>query len=201
MTTCLLVIDDGRADYLFRALNSVKRNLPAFEHTVTVMDIGHKLGFSGAVQEGWRQVLQTGADHVFHLEGDFAINQPVELERMIAVLERMPHLTQMSLLRQAWNREEKAAGGIVHQAPDEYTERTDGDDTWTETQRFIFTTNPSVYSTQLCRRGWPDEQHSEGVFGGVLRRERPDARCGIWGAKWDPPRVTHLGAHRTGWGY
>lgn len=200
-SVCLLVIDDGRADYMFRALNSLKRYLPPFDHSVTVMDIGHKLGFTGAVREGWRQALETDADWVVHWEGDFVLNGPTQLGRMIGVLERHPHLTQMSLLRQAWNEEERAAGGIVQAYPDQFTTCTDGEDAWTETDRFLFTTNPSVYSMDTVRRGWPDEKHSEGVFGSRLRADNPDARCGIWGAKWDPPRVTHLGINREGWGY
>lgn len=213
MSVCLLLIDDGRADYMARCLESVGENLPPFDHQVTILDPDHELGFDGAVREGWRQVLETGAEWVFHAESDFLYNEPVDVHRMVAVLRRHPHLTQMSLLRQAWNDSEKAAGGIVQQWPEDFHEVSEAvtkvngygisylADRWLETRRFIFTTNPSVYSTRLCERGWPQAPESEGKFGAYLLRDEPWRKCGIWGGKDDPPRVTHIGDVRAGVGY
>jgi hypothetical protein len=197
-TVCWLITTD-RPGCLAQSLPSLEASLPPPDHVVVVHDEGHQLGFTGAVAEGWRQVLETGADYCWHHEDDFTYRAPVQLDRMIDVLQRQPHLTQMSLLRQPVNAEEKAAGGIIHAHPEDYAERTQID-TWVETARFLFTTNPSVYSTELCKIGWPDESESEGKFGAYLRAERPDARCGIWGQKWDVPRCTHIGV-RTGTGY
>lgn len=197
-SVCWLITTD-RPGCLEQSLPSLKANLPEPDHVIVIHDEGHQLGFTGAVAEGWRQVLETGADYVWHHEDDFTYRARVRLDRMIGVLERQPHLTQMTLLRQPVNAEEKAAGGIIHAHPEDYTERT-SIDTWVETDRFLFSTNPSVYSTELCKRGWPMETESEGKFGAYLRAERPEARCGIWGAKWDVPRVTHIGV-RTGTGY
>jgi hypothetical protein len=200
MSICLLLIDDGREDYLARCLESMGENLPGvFDHAVTVLDPEHELGFAGAIQRGWQEALETGAEWVFHVEGDFLFNEPVDVERMVGVLRRTPHLSQMSLLRQPWNPEEREAGGIVHQHPDDFWEVRDGDDVWTETQRYCFTTNPSVYSMNLCKRGFPDPPESEGRFGLKLAAE--GRRLGIWGGKWDSPRVSHIGDTRAGVGY
>lgn len=200
MSVCWLLVGDGRDDYHLLSRASMRKQLPPPDFVVEIDDRAHKLGFTGAVREGWRQVLETGADYVFHGELDFTYRCPVPLDRMIGVLQRHPHLTQMTLLRQPVNEEEKKAGGIIHAHPEDYVERTQID-TWVETARFIFSTNPSVYSTEMCKRGWPDESESEGKFGAYLRANRPEVRCGIWGQKWDVPRVLHIGDNRSGHGY
>jgi hypothetical protein len=173
--------------------------LPEFDHAVEIDDRDHRLGFTGAIQAGWQQVLDTGADWCFHVEADFTFNEPVPLSDMIALLERAPHLVQVALKRQAWNDAERAAGGVVEANSEAFTECHDGLTTWTETRAF-FTTNPSVYSTDLCWLGWPQVPRSEGVFTHQLLKD-PRTRFAYWGGKFDPPRVTHIGEERTGCGY
>ena len=197
---CLLRIGDGRGEYHNRSWESAQEALPTGEMDhVLIDDSAHELGFSGAIAEGWRQALETGADWVFHLELDFTFARPVPLERMIRVLTEHSYLVQMSLKRQPWNEEEKDAGGIVECCPDDFTQRTDRGDVWTEQRRY-FTTNPSLYPAALCNLGWPKEGESEGRFTHRLLAD-PDARFGIWGPKFDPPAVEHIGAERQGTGY
>jgi hypothetical protein len=174
--------------------------LPAPDYIVTVDDRDHRLGFTGAVHEAWTKALMTDADYVFHCELDFTYNEPVDIDRMTAVLDRHPDLVQLSLKRQPVNAEEMAAGDFIALAPDDYHETCDAGDVWIQQRRF-FTTNPSLYRMSLCERGWPQEVHSEGKFTGYYRRDHPDHWFGIWGKKWDPPRVAHIGDHRAGTGY
>ena len=199
MSVCLLRIADGRDAYHDACWESASQMLPPFEHIVTIDDREHKLGFAGAIAEGWRQVLRTGADWIFALEMDFTFVEPVPLDRMIAVLERKPYLAQMSLLRQPCNDRERAAGGIIQTSPGDFEQVTDTGDVWVE-QRVYWTTNPSVYSTGFCAQGWPQVERSEGAFTARLL-EDPAVKFGIWGAKWDAPRIEHIGADRTGKGY
>lgn len=199
MSVCLLRLADGRDAYHERCWESAVRMLPHFDHVVTIEDRAHELGFAGAIAEGWRQALQTGADWVFHLEMDFTFNAQIDVGAMIALLEEQPHLVQVALKRQPVNAQELAAGGIVEQHPGDFSQRVHSGAIWTEHRRF-FTTNPSVYSTRLCRHGWPQEPHSEGVFTHRLL-EDPDARFAFWGAKFDPPLVEHIGDVRAGTGY
>jgi hypothetical protein len=199
VSVCLLRIGDGRDEYHERCWESAKDALPTFSRVITIDDREHKLGFSGAIAEGWRQVLQTGADYVFHLEMDFTFNAPVELAGMIELLEEKPHLAQVALKRQPVNAEERAAGGIVELHPDDFTQRVEGGIIWTENRR-CFTTNPCVYSTNLCRHGWPQEPHSEGVFTHRLLAD-PDVAFAFWGGKFDAPLVEHIGESRAGGGY
>lgn len=200
-TVAWLLISDGRDEYHKASFASILDHFPCPDHVVQIDDRDHTLGFTGAVIEGWRQVLETDCDYVVHLELDFVFPEQVPLYRMIGTLKRHPHLTQMSLLRQPVNHEEKAAGGIVQLHPGDYHQCGDDLAQWVETKRFVFTTNPSVYSTDICRKGWPDEMHSEGVFSWRLLREDPACRCGIWGRKWDKPRTIHIGETRAGVGY
>ena len=197
-TVALLVIDDGREDYLSRSLSSLQENLPTPDHFILVDDSAHELGFGGAIQEGWRRVLNTDAQWVFHAESDFTYTVPVPLARMIDVLEAFPFLAQVALKRQAVNTEERLAGGIVECHPSDFTEKRWGDYLWTEHRRY-FTTNPSVYSTNICKRGWPQVKHSEGTLTHQLLAD--GLRFAFWGGKFGPPRVNHIGTDRAGTGY
>lgn len=195
----LLVIDDGREDYLERCLASIEEFVPPHDITerIVVDDSEHALGFAGAIQEGWDRVLATKASLVFHVESDFTFNVPVPLRHMRDVLRTHRRLAQMALKRQPWNEREKAAGGIVEADPDDFREMSCCA-LWTVHYRF-FTTNPSLYPRKIVERGWPQVENSEGVFTHQLTAE--DYCFGIWGRPFDPPMVEHIGAERTGRGY
>ena len=198
MSTCLLIIGDGRDDVHERSWQSAKANLPRFDHNLVVDDRDHKLGFAGAIQHGWDQVLDTGAEWVFHLEADFIFREPVPIGAMIAILEGNPDIAQVALKRQPVNEEECAAGGIVECHPDDFEERKWAA-WWITTHRRFFTTNPSLYSTRLCRMRWPQEPESEGLFTHKLLAD-PLLRFAFWGRKYDTPMVEHIGV-RCGVGY
>lgn len=200
MSVALLLISDGRDEYLERTRASAAAMLPAFDHVIHVDDREHRLGFAGAIQEGWKRVLATDARYVFHLEQDFTFNRPVDIAGMATVLQARPHLAQLALRRQPWNDAERAAGGIVEQHPTDYTECSLGPYQWLEHTR-CFTTNPSLYRTWVCRQGWPDGPESEGHFGIGLRERKPEIRFGYWGARDSGEAVTHIGEHRAGTGY
>lgn len=198
MSTCLLVIADGRYDVHERSWQSARENLPPFDYQVDVDDRAHELGFAGAIRQGWEQVLETGADWVFHLELDFIFRERVPTGAMIAILEGNPDIAQVALKRQPVNAEECAAGGIVDCHPDDFEERKWS--AWTvTTHRRFWTTNPSLYSTRYCRMGWPQEPESEGKFTHKLLAD-PLLRFAFWGRKYAPPMVEHIG-ERVGVGY
>lgn len=199
MNLAFLFIHDGRADYKERTLESAEEMLPEPPRFLEVDDSAHELGFAGAIQAGWEKVIESGAEWVFHCEGDFLFNQPIPIDRMVAVLQRHPSIAQVCLKRQPWNAAEKAAGGIVELNPDVYTQHVDQGDIYT-THRVCFSTNPCVYPAALCRQGWPQVENSEGVFTHRLL-EDPEVRFAFWGAKFDPPLVEHIGMERAGVGY
>lgn len=198
MKVHLLRIGDGRDEVHERSVVSLINHLPEiFTSDFVVDDSNHKLGFAGAIQYGWKNVPPT-ADYVFHAELDFLYNAPIPLERMIAVLEKHPYLVQMALKRQPVNETEKAAGGIVESRPDDYEQRVEHGEIWTE-NRVCFTTNPSVYPAALCQRRWPQIEESEGHFSADLFQD-PRARSALWGPKFAAPLVEHIG-ERCGVGY
>lgn len=184
-----------------RCLDSL--NLSAFETDVVVRDPEHELGFAGAIQKGWDQVLKTGCEFVFHVESDFTFNRPVQFGPMSA-LARDPDVAQVALKRQPWNPTEEAAGGIIECDPDSYEEQWLVTDTgmyaYTRHRKF-FSTNPSLYRTELCERGWPQERESEGKFGIRLFADHPEMHSTFWGSKLSPPAVEHIGLVRAGHGY
>lgn len=197
MTFALLAIGDGRYDYRERTFASAAETLPDFDHVIEIDDTGHELGFGGAIQEGWRRVLDTDATHIFHLELDYTFNRPVPVKRMACVLDAYPYLVQVALRRQPWNDEEARKGTVV---PDDAVEMQWYDNAWLEHTR-NFTTNPSLYPRWVAEYGWPSGKESEGRFGGYLRRLRPELRFAYWGRRDDPEACFHIGEHRTGTGY
>lgn len=198
MSCALIVIGDGRDEYHEQAWQSAQQHLPLrlIDQKIVIDDRAHELGFAGAIQAAWDQV-QT--DWVFHLEADFTFNARIPLADMIDVLADDLSLAQIVLKRQPWNEEERAAGGIVEQHPDDFTEEHRARGTIATHRRF-WSTNPSVYSSRWCRLGWPQEPRSEGVFTHRLLRD-PLLRFAFWGAPLDPPLVHHIGDERAGTGY
>lgn len=225
----LLVMTDGRRDCIERTIPSAEANLEGPITTRLIYDDSGdedyrswlverfgpdgfgvtyhpkgRQGFGGAIRDAWRFLACAGSylpgHYIFHLEDDFTFNRPVDLTTMAHTLAQQPHLVQLALRRQPWNDDERAAGGIVEQHPDDFLEVSNGSRTrWLEHRRF-FTTNPSLYRRSLCAGGWPEGAHSEGRFTHELLVD-PDARFGFWGARDSGEWVTHIGRERVGSGY
>lgn len=198
MSICLLVISDGRDGYRERSLASADVCLPPFADRIEVEDRDHRLGFAGAISEGWRRVLEAGHEWCFHLEADFVFNRPVPLGQMLRAMEANKHLVQMALLRGPENSAEASAGGVIEQHSNDYVQIHDGPHSWLEHRRF-FTTNPSLIPGWVMRAGWPQGSESEGHFGLNLFASDPALRAAFWGTgeRW----VEHIGAVRAGVGY
>ncbi len=161
---------------------------------------GRRSGFGGAIISAWKQLQNDNNEWVFHLEDDFVIQEVLPLGEMMTVMDRNPHLVQMALRRQAWNEQEKAAGGIVEQDPDSYTERDNGLCSWLEHTKF-FTTNPSLYRKSLTvEHPWPTGVNSEGRYGIELFSSGYH-KSGYWGPKNSAPKCLHIGEFRNGDGY
>lgn len=193
----LRVIHDDSADPDYRAWLEERFGPLGFE----IIGSAERLGFGGAIRNAWRELRRRdGIRFVFHLEDDFILRRPVDLMTMSMVLNRDPKLRQLALRRQPWNDEERAAGGVIEQHPDDFREFTDGYAVWLEHRRF-FTTNPSLYSTALLQREWPNGANSEGRFGVVLFAGDPAARCAFWGSRDSGEWVEHIGHQRVGSGY
>lgn len=182
--------DDEHADWL-------RMSFPTFE-LVTHPD--GRQGFGGAIRAAWSRLASGSERFVFHLEDDFTFNRPVDLEAMAAVLDADAALVQLALRRQPWNPDEIEAGGVIEQRPHDYSDRCDqAGNSWLE-HRLFFTTNPSLYRSDLCELDWPNAARSEGIFTHDLLVD-PHVRFGYWGERASKPWVTHIGRDRVGHGY
>lgn len=207
----LVMVTDGRIDYLDEAVESARLNLhgqidschlindePDAENHLTgrypdfkLVSHGKRMGMANAVRSAWTAAKRAGASYVFHLEDDFTFNEPVRVGEMRRTLDGDARLAQLVLKRQPWNAEEKAAGGIIESHPDDYSDR----DGWVEHRR-IFSLNPCLIPMQVCELGWSDDNEAG------FTRTCLDAGLvfGFWGAREQPPLVHHIGETRSsGW--
>lgn len=225
----LLVVTDGREDYLTACVESAADHLdgpiservmyddtgdaayradlaarfPQFIH----INAGPRQGFGGAIRAAWAHLAaHSHARYVMHLEQDFTFNRTVDLDAMAATLHANPHLVQLALRRQPWTDHEAQAGGVVEQHPDAYTDKHGPHGDWLE-HRLFFTTNPSLYRRTLCRTEWPEGGNSEGHYTHhLLQHGTPEAtgdaiRFGYWGTRDSGEAVCHIGHQRAGVGY
>lgn len=227
----LLVMDDGRREYLDQTIRSLGLSLygPIVRKVIhddsgdleygarlqedypswRVFSTGRRSGFGGAIRSAWALVERDYPEitHLFHAEGDFLLNRQVDAGAMCALLDREQHLAQVVLMRQPWNPTESAAGSLWATRPaGSWDDRTDAHCSWVE-HRHWFSTNPCVYRRSLLSVGWPEGAESEGRFGlGLLEHGTPEAagddvRFAFWGTRDDTPWVTHIGHVRAGNGY
>lgn len=216
----LIVMTDGRLDYLSRTLTTVNRlHGPITRHVLhddtgdedyrdelrdvmypdwEVIGTPQRAGFAGAYRSMWSWVRAYDDNpFVFTTEDDFRFTRDVDLTAIADVLTRHPYLTQMALRRQPWNDTERAAGGVVEVNPNAYLDCGG----WLQ-HRLFHTTNPSLMRRDLFTTyDWPDGANSEGRFAHTVFGVDPTACAGYWGSRGSGEWVDHIGAERVGRGY
>ena len=218
------VITDGRRDCIERTIASVESMTTGIDPAMKFIyddsaspmhreflrqqfePLGYKItnglfrqGFAGAVRAGWDILRGSSAEWLTWLEDDFVFNEPIDWVELTVPLVLDERIAQMSLKRQAWSPEEIAAGGFVELNPDAYSEARHSDLVWTE-HTVCFSTNPSIFHRSIVENHeWPEGSESEGHF--TIKLRDAGYRFGIWGGKFDPPKVTHIGETRRGKGY
>lgn len=230
MIACL-VMTDGRAKCLARTLASAEENLnldtmvrvihddsdDAAYHAWLFANYGDRWtivvtparsGFGGAIRSAWKALrAMHGITHVFHLEDDFVFPLKVPLHQMLDLLDDRPEVVQVALVRQPWNSEEQAAGGVLARWRERCAQLQTKFGEPYVAQRAYFTTNPCLYRRALIDHEWPEGTHSEGGFTFQLFHEGHNGVPGeliqfaFWGRLDDPPRCEHIGEHRIGTGY
>lgn len=216
MNVALCVITDGR-DHIWEMMESLTENIDyQFSVKLLVDDsmdesfrdrfvseygdfqvdsaLESKRGFGGAIRTMWADVAgDPDIDYIFHMEDDFVFRHSIDIKGMVAILQRNPHVAQVSLRRGAVNAHEESYWYL----PGLLNVVTDGEYTWRE-HRDYFTTNPSVYRNSLTSLGWPEDPESEGKFGIKLFSD-PDRVVACWGGE-GVVSVDHIGIRR-GEGY
>lgn len=216
----VIVFTDGRRECISQTIPSLRENVRGNIVSRTIFDdsgdrqyyawlqsafpdfeVVHwrkRSGFSGTYHQSWKFLqshIRPEVQFIFSTEDDFLFNLPVELQALIEALRLNPDVLQIVLKRQPWNDQEKQAGGIIEQHPDDYEQRAN-----LVAHRKFWSTNPHLTRRSILEKGWPNIHHSEGIFTHQLL-EDPTVRFAFWGQKDDPPRVHHIGAKRVGNGY
>lgn len=203
MKLALMVITDGRWDYLQRTLESAAECLDyPWSQRILVDDSGEDVGFcptkfdfvkntprrglAGAIQSGW-DALDEDIDYIFHLEDDFIFPDHVDIDLMLELLEYENDLAQMALLRQPWSPQEQQAGGIYWIEPERFKQKQGF-----VQQQHLFTFNPCLYHisvVQNYRAGLEAELTAELLKDGW--------KFGYLGELGDEPRTIHIGLRRS----
>lgn len=222
MTVALLVLTDGRVDCLVRTIDSVVDYVcgdistwiihndspdPLFRKWLhdtygdefTIVHTPARAGFGGAIRNAWSHLRTMDFDYLFATEDDFVFERPVALDFVSALLDERQDIAHVAFRRQAWNLEERQAGGVIEMHPHAYEDHISALGFPYLTHRLFFTTNCYLARRSLVERDWPKGPHSEGFFGQQLRDD--GHLFAYWGARTDQPWVTHIGKERVGSGY
>lgn len=136
--TTVLIISNGRWDYLLDTIESAVERLRGAEFDVlALLDVdeatakgapealsvyadevlvtGGASGVDGAIRAAWAHLRsRSSLDYVFHLEEDFTFNVTLDLDFMVSVLDRLgPSCRQLALKRQPWFTSELRAGDML----------------------------------------------------------------------------------------
>lgn len=159
-----------------------------------VVGLNVNAGYTPAMQACWSYLGRRAVgQYIFSIEDDFIYTRDVDLNDLIALLDREPDILQVALLRGPYYQSEKDAGGVL-QTLQRWQEKRDG----YIAQRDHFTANPSLFRKSLVRQGWPSGRSSERVFGDRVLRN-PKAAFAYWGE--GDPWIEHIGAVRAGAAY
>lgn len=214
MKICILIMTDGRNDYLEQTLKSLEKNVvfPVGAKVVKVLyddmpegrdieflrriELEYKIdkmvlspvnvGINQAVQNAWLEIPV--CDYVWHQENDFLYNETIDVSHMIKPLEMNRMIGQVALLRQAWYDDEIESGG-VYKVP--YRVYRSGNVAGTDLvfQDKFFTHNPCIYRYSTTEQ---IEYYSELQFADHLRRKGVKTFAYL-GKLTDAPKVEHIG--------
>jgi GT2 family glycosyltransferase len=223
VSLALLIIGNGRLDYLHEAVDSLDVEA---DHYLMIDDSGdsnvarqlireypdfhiehhtHNRGMAAAVQHGWDMVLATNATHVLHWEEDFTQTAPLPIREACRILDTHQHVAQLLFQRQPLTPDEHEQGGVL--AAMRYYARPDPNrvrrtpptqyvdhNGWAE-QTHIFSLNPSIIPRRVLELGWPTGPIGIGNETGMTDRLRYQGfTFGVWKAG---PLVHHIGESRA----
>ena len=207
MKVSLVIITDGRNDYLRRMLASLRENVAQDWHRVvvvsdepeaplptddmpeplTVIQHPRRMGGDAAVATAWRHVTRGPApDFVFHMEDDWLFNGPVDLDHMATVLTENRGLAQLVLRRRSMEEEST------------WTPPGGWDGRWEPHLDYVahrrnWSLNPCLYPVQIPR-SFTYAGHETDFTPRLLD---DGWRFAFYGAWDDPPHVTHIGEVRS----
>jgi hypothetical protein len=170
MKFCVIIINDGRNDYLAKTLKSFEDNVmfpdgseiykimiddwPLERDEKALRKLAKKykidkvvfnaenLGVNANVKKAW-SLIPEDVDYIWHQENDFIYLQKVNIMDLMAVLEN-PIIVQCAIVRQAWFDDEREAGSLMNTSPERWRSgNVSGIDVVLHKDHFTF--NPSLY--------------------------------------------------------
>ena len=209
MKLALVVIGDGRYEYLEQTVRSIHQNVL---HPITVRIMVNdeanadyiqmidktygdwrtihtcRAGMAGAVQAGFAAALDADPDYVLWCEEDMLVTRRLPIRAAAEILDGHPHVAQILFQRQPLTPDEIAAGSVVGAM-------NPTDCGAYSTQTHIFSLNTCLIRPDVMRLGWPSGPLGVGNETGFT------ARCldagymfGVWN---DGPYVEHIGTARS----
>ena len=209
----LVVITDGRSDYLERTWESFSRLCDYDFHTTILVDDsgskrnnaaaaelvnpdhavfhGRRMGGAASIRSAWHALREIDVEYVFHLEDDWTFLGSVPVGPMIDILDADDDLANVVLRRQPWGTE--GPGGYIAANPAAFTAITvNGHDYMRHSLGFWL--NPGVYRRAVTGHRWPANGHEHDF---TARLTPLGYRFAVYGKPSDPPRCWHIGNERS----
>lgn len=190
-----IIDDSGDPDYRLWLENTFQ------DFTVVPVDLD-RAGFANAMRKVFATVRASGSDYNLHVEDDFVLKRPFNLQDVVDTLAINPDVSQMSFMREPWYENEIKYGGVIQaiEAENELKLREKGVGRLSWTQHLAYwTCNPSVFPSWVAQRPWPNDPWCEMYFSRDMKRDRKFS--GIWGHRSDWIYLDHIGRERAGHGY
>jgi hypothetical protein len=218
MKFCVIIINDGRNDYLAETLKSFKENIifpegstinkiliddwPLERDEATIKALCKKykidklvlnpenLGVNATVKKVW-SLIPSDVDYVWHQENDFTFLEKINISDLMTVLES-PVIVQCAIVRQPWFNDEKESGSLMNTRPERWRSgNSSGIDIVMHKDHFTF--NPSLY-----KRKWVQDITPFGEYD--LRNHLINTNGALWfsylGTKEDKHRCFHIGERK-----
>lgn len=218
MKICIIILTDGRNDYLARTLESLEsrvvfpegaevykimvddwpadRGLKTLKKLVKKYNIDklvlneENLGIDKTVQKAWSLVPQD-TDYIWHQENDFEYLQKIDVSQMISVLNN-PTIVQVALVRQPWFEDEKSSGSLMKTRPHRFKQASVSN-VDIVIHRDHFTHNPSIYKTKWIEQM---EGYSEYKFKDHLLAKNGVLYFSYLGKLEDGHTILHIGERK-----
>lgn len=186
-TQKFIIDDSGNEDYA-RWLDATFPQFDCIHHA-------ERRGLGGCFKSSLETILTTSADYAFMVEDDTPLIADIDLEAMARVLYEHPNLSQIMLMRPPFNEEERRVGGVYQMTPNEFTEQTDGTNTWVEHARWYgFQPNLSPRNVIQFMVEKATNFLELGVTEPLLAANQ---RFAYWGGLNDAPMCSHDGLVRS----
>lgn len=201
----MTVLTDGRKEYLEQTLPTwIEAYGDLIQHKMIIDDSGNtgyrhwlietfpeftivavgkdRCGYAEAMRKVFEMVVYMGQPYNLHIEDDFKLKVPPNIESVCSVLDAWPQVSQMSFMRQPWYSNEIEYGGVVEaleaQGTRVFQQKATNGLPWVRHNAF-WTANPNVFPQWVAHREWPDAPWCEMKFSQALRETR---NCLVSGA-------------------